>query len=77
MESTGMMKMVTGEGFPLRQGAGDDNRLGVLPAEASVDTENQSRPIPAPWRRGQSLSGGHLHHPGALHDEEGVVLPRG
>ena len=28
-------------------------------------------------RRGQSLSGVHLHHPGALHDEEGVVLPRG
>ena len=54
-----------------------DNRSGVPPPEASVATENQSRPVPAPCRRGESLSGDHLHHPGALHDEEGVVLPRG
>ena len=52
-------------------------RLGVPPPEASVATKNQSRPVPAPCRRWQSFSGGHLHHPGALHDEEGVVLPRG
>ena len=44
-------------------------RSGVPPPEASVATENQSRPVPAPCRRGQSFSGGHLHHPGALHDE--------
>ena len=162
MESTGMMKMATGEGFPFRQGAGmglelflvateacgggtpdlycvlkvsghvgiygcrryvrgatgaprgrgralggwarphprgplvaplsdffrlyisiypknirEHNRSGVSLPEASVATENQSRPVPAPCQRGQSLSGVHLHHPGALHDEEGVVLPRG
>ena len=53
------------------------NRSGVPPPEASVATKNQSRPVPAPCRRGQSISSGHLHHPGALHDEEGVVLPRG
>ena len=53
------------------------NRSGVPPPEASVATESQSRPVPAPCRRGQSFSGGHLHHPGALNDEEGVVLPRG
>ena len=52
-------------------------RSEVLPPQASIATENQSRPVPAPCRRGESLSGGHLHHPGALHDEEGVVLPRG
>ena len=52
-------------------------RSGVPPPEASVATKNQSRPVPAPCRRGQSFSGGHIHHPGALHDEEGVVLPRG
>ena len=52
-------------------------RSGVPPPEASVATENQSRPVLTPCRRGQSFSGGHLHHPGALHDEEGVVLPRG
>jgi len=56
---------------------GEHNRSGVPPPKASVATENQSRPIPAPFRRGQSLSDGHLHHPGALHDEEGVVHPRG
>ena len=52
-------------------------RSGVPPPEASVATENQSRPIPAPCRRGESLSGGHLHRPGVLHDEEGVALARG
>ena len=55
----------------------EHNTLGVPPPEASIDTEIQSRPVPAPCRRGKSLSDGHLHHPGALHDEEGVVLPRG
>ena len=34
-------------------------------------------PVPAPCRRGGSLTGGHLHHPDDLHDEEGVVHPRG
>ena len=56
---------------------GEHNRSGVPPLEASVATENQSRPVSAPRRRGESLSGGHLHHPNTLHDEEGVVHPRG
>ena len=51
----------------------EKNRSGVLPPEASVATKNKSRPVPAPCQRGKSLSGGHLHHPGALHDEEGVL----
>ena len=56
----------------------EQNRSGVPLPEASVATENQSRPVPAPCRGGgESLSGGHLHHPGALHDKEGVVHPRG
>ena len=55
----------------------EHNRSGVAPREASVATENESRPVPAPCRRGESLSGGHLHHPDTLHDEEGVVHPRG
>ena len=53
------------------------HRSGAPPPEGSVATKSQSRPVPAPCRRGQSLFGGHLHHAGALHDEEGVVLPRG
>ena len=48
---------------------GEQNRSGVPPPEASVATESQSRPVPAPCRRGESLSGGHLHHPDVLHDE--------
>ena len=45
-------------------------RSGVPPPQACVAAENQSRPVPAPCRRGGTLTGGHLHHPGALHDEE-------
>ena len=52
-----------------RKTSREDNRSGVPPPEASVATESQSRPVPAPCRRWQSLSVGHLHHPGALHDE--------
>ena len=51
-------------------------RSGVPLPEASVTTDNQSRPVLAPCWKGQSLSGGHLPHPGALHDKVGVVLPR-
>ena len=54
---------------------GEKNISGVPPAEASLATENQSRPILAPCRRGGSRSGSHLHHPGALLDKEGVVRP--
>ena len=56
---------------------GEQNRSGDPPPEASLATENQYRPVMAPCRRGESLSDGHLHHPGTLHDKEGVVLPRG
>ena len=55
----------------------EHNRSGVPQPEASVATENQSRPISAPCRRGEPITGGHLHHPGALRDKEGVVHPRG
>ena len=56
---------------------GEQNRSGVPPPEASIATENQSRPVLAPCRRGGIISGGHLHHPGGHYDEEGVVHPRG
>ena len=55
-----------------------EDRLGVPSLQASVATKNQSGPcfdtLP---KGGGSLTGGHLHHPGDLHDEEGVVHPRG
>ena len=56
---------------------GEQNRSGVPPPQASVATKNQSGPCSGTLPEGGTLTGGHLHHPGALHDEEGVVLPRG
>ena len=56
---------------------GEQNRSGVPPPQASVATKNQSGPCSSTLPEGGSLIGGHLHHPGALHDEEGVVHPRG
>ena len=55
----------------------EHNRSGVPPPQASVATKNQSGPCSDNLPEGGSLTGGHLHHPGALHDEEGVVHPRG
>ena len=51
--------------------------LGVSPLQASVATKNQSGPCSGTLPEGGSITGGHLHHPGAHHDEEGVVHPRG
>ena len=56
---------------------GEQNRSGVPSPQASVATKNQSGPCSGTLPEGGSLTGGHLHHPGALHDEEGVVHPRG
>ena len=53
------------------------NRSGVPPPQASVATKNHSGPCSGTLTEGGTLTGGHLHHPGALHDEEGVVHPRG
>ena len=54
-----------------------NNRLGVPPPQASVSTKNHSGARSDTLPEGGTLIGGHLHHPGALHDEEGVVHPRG
>ena len=50
---------------------------GVPPLQASVATKNQSGPCSGTLLEGGTLTSGHLHHPSALHDEEGVVHPRG
>ena len=55
----------------------EHNRSGVPPLEASVATENQSRPYSGTLPEGGIISGGHLHHPSGHHDEEGVVHPQG
>ena len=56
---------------------GEQYRSGVPPPQASIATKNQSGPCSGSLPEGGSLTGGHLHHLGALHDEEGVVFPRG
>ena len=50
---------------------------GVPPLQASVATKNQSGPCSGTLPEGDPITGGHLHHPGAIHDEEVVVHPRG
>ena len=49
---------------------GEQNRSGVPPLEASVATKNLSGARSGTLPEGESLTGGHLHHPGTLHDEE-------
>ena len=49
----------------------EHNRSGVPPPQASVATKNQSGPCFGTLPEGGSLTGGHLHHADALHDEEG------
>ena len=56
---------------------GEQNRSGVPPPQASVATKNLSGARSGTLLKGKSITGGHLHRPGALHDEEGVVHPRG
>ena len=55
----------------------DEDRSGVPPPQASIATKNLSGALPGTLPEGGSFNSGHLHHPGALHDEEGVVHPRG
>ena len=54
-----------------------EDRLGVPLPQASVATKNQSGPCSGTLPEGDPITEGHLHHPGAIHDEEGVVHPRG
>ena len=54
-----------------------EDRSGVLPPQASVATKNLSGARSGTLPEGDPITGGHIHHPGAIHDEEGVVHPRG
>ena len=53
------------------------DRSGVLPPQATVATKTLSGAHSGTLPEGEPITGGHLHHPGAIHDEEGVVHPRG
>ena len=48
-----------------------EDRSGVPPPQASVATKNLSGARSGTLPEGESITGGHLHHPGAIHDEEG------
>ena len=48
-------------------------RSEVPPLQASIATKNQSGARSGTPPEGETITGGHLHHPGGLHDEEGVV----
>ena len=55
----------------------NNSRSEVPLPQASVATRNQSRPCSGTLPEGEIITGGHLHHPDAFHDKEGVVHPRG
>ena len=55
----------------------EQNRSGVPPPQASVATKNLSGARSGALPEGDPITGGHLHHPGAIHDEEGIVHPQG
>ena len=54
-----------------------EDRSGVPPRQASVATKNLSGARFGTLPEGEPITAGHLHHPDALHDKEGVVHPRG
>ena len=56
---------------------GEQNRSGVPPPQAFVATKYQYGPCSGTLPEGGTLTSGHLHHPGALHDEEGSSSPSG
>ena len=67
------------------EGGGAPPRARPLPRGAPVAPPTYSfHPYIPTYRknsrteiRSGTLTGGHIHHPGTLHDEEGVVHPRG
>ena len=52
-------------------------RSEVSPPQAYVAMKNQSRPRSGTLPEGEIITGGHLHQPYGLHDEERVAHPRG
>ena len=53
------------------------DRSGVSLSQAFVATKILSGARSDTLPEGEPITGGHLHHPGALRDKEGVVHPRG
>ena len=59
------------------QTAEKKHRSGVPPPQASVAMKYQSGARFVTLPEGETITGAHLHHPGGLHDDEGVVHLRG
>ena len=53
------------------------SRSGLLPLQASVAMKNQSGARSGTLPEEETITVGHLYHPGGFHDEEGVLHPRG
>ena len=60
-----------------RESIRNNPRSEVPPPQGLCTHEIQSRPRSGTLPEGEIITGGHLHHPGGHHDEEGVVHPRG
>ena len=56
---------------------GNNPRSKLSPPQASVAMKTHSRPRSGSLLEREIITGGHVHHPGGHHDEEGVVHPRG
>ena len=54
-----------------------EDRSGDPRPQAPVSTKHLSGARSGTLPEGEPITGGHLHHPGAIHDEEGIVHPRG
>ena len=52
-------------------------RTWTPPPQVSVPSKYHLEPCSGTLPEGEIITGGHLRHPGGLHDEEGVVHPRG
>ena len=59
-----------------RETISNNPRSEVLLLQPSIAMKNQSRPRSDTLPEGETITDGHLHHPGGHHDEEGVVHPR-
>ena len=55
----------------------NQDRSGVPLPQASIASKNLSGARSGTLPEGEPITGGHLYHLGALHDEEGVVHPWG
>ena len=75
MASAGVIPMLKN---PINRETPRNNpRFWTTPSQASIPLKYHLETRSGTLPEGEITTGGHLHHPGGLHDEEGVVYPRG